>query len=74
MYCIKRDFSTCRGSNEPSSDDRGRRGSGRGRGRGGRRWANERRTYNTGKEESTEDMHNNTHAIKDEFTAAELTT
>ncbi|XP_078311179.1 RNA-binding protein FXR1-like isoform X2 [Crassostrea virginica] len=36
-----------RGSNEPSSDDRGRRGSGRGRGRGGRRWANERRTYNT---------------------------
>lgn len=37
-----------RGSNEPSSDDRGRRGTGRGRGRGGRRWANERRTYNTG--------------------------
>ncbi|XP_048746394.1 RNA-binding protein FXR1-like isoform X2 [Ostrea edulis] len=36
-----------RGSNDPSSDDRGRRGSGRGRGRGGRRWANERRTYNT---------------------------
>lgn len=36
-----------RGSNEPSSDDRGRRGTGRGRGRGGRRWANERRTYNT---------------------------
>ncbi|XP_062570562.1 RNA-binding protein FXR1-like isoform X1 [Saccostrea cucullata] len=36
-----------RGSNDPSSDDRGRRGTGRGRGRGGRRWANERRTYNT---------------------------
>lgn len=40
-----------RGSNDPYSDERGRRGGpGRGRGRGSRRWANERRGINSGDE------------------------
>lgn len=39
----------CRGSDDPYSDGRGRRGGmGRGRGRGSRRWANERRGINSG--------------------------